>query len=199
MSVLDDLDAERKKYGATMSDDECVALINAVAWANRDDGWGLNQKTGGTRGRRYDGAEVAHDVLHNNRTDRIYDVLISAGAASRPTWNDLGPNNMPPNQGRPWVAPIAPEGAEPGPVDPPDPPDVDLSAALAMLTAIVHELAALHRLVDALTAELAEATDAARRAESVAKDAANKLDALQPPVYRTRILGQTVTLTPEGR
>lgn len=108
-SLLPDLQAERAKYGATMTDDECVELCNAVAWKNRAEGWGLNQKTSGTHGERYDGQGCAHDILHHQPTNGLYDVLIAAGAASTPTWGYLGTNQ---NSSRPWVAPIIPENGE---------------------------------------------------------------------------------------
>lgn len=191
MSILDDLRAERAKYGATMTDDECVELINAVAWANRADGWGLNSKTGGTRGRRYDGAEVAHDVLHNQRTNILYDVLVAAGGHSTPTWNELGPNG---NSSRPWVAPIAPQGEEPEPVDP-DPPPVDLSAVVAALAALGQELAAHRAMLEAIPALAAGERE---RIEAVVKDVAARLDRIAFPSYSGRILGQRFTLTPDA-
>ena len=115
--LLDDLKAARKMYGPTMTDDECVALINAVAWKWRGEGWGLNAKDQGKLGTRYDGRKLAHDVLHHKPTNRMYDVLIAAGAASSPTWGDLGINQ---NEQRPWVAPIEPRAGT-IPVDPPKP------------------------------------------------------------------------------
>lgn len=107
--VYDTLVEERKKYGATMNDNECVELCNTVAWIHRNAGWGLNEKTGGTLGVRYDGQKCAHDILHHRPTNRIYDVLASAGAASTPVWQDKGDNCTPPNQCRPFVSPIVPQ------------------------------------------------------------------------------------------
>ena len=63
MSLLDTIEAVRAVYGPTMSDDECVALCNAVAWIHRAEGFGLSRKTSGTRGRRHDGQECCHDVV----------------------------------------------------------------------------------------------------------------------------------------
>lgn len=114
-SLIDDLIAERAKYGATMSDDECAELVNAVAWQNRADGWGLSGKTFGTHGTLYDGTQIAHDILHHRPSNRLFDVLRAAGAESAPVWNDLGVNTQ---GNRPWTAPIAPRGA---PVPPPGP------------------------------------------------------------------------------
>jgi hypothetical protein len=109
--MLADLQAERAKYGATMNDNQCVELCNAVAYKNRADGWGLNKKDGGTLGTRYDGTTCAHDVLHHQPTNNLYDCLIGAGAQSTPTFNLLGQNT---NSSRPWVAPIVPQSGTGG-------------------------------------------------------------------------------------
>lgn len=182
--ILTSLQRERAKYGATMTDDQCVELINAVAWAHRADGWGVNAKDFGTHGVRYDGARLAHDILHHKPTDRIYDVLASAGAASVPVWQDKGPNTQPPNQGRSWVAPIAPLGAvEPEPGEPPvvPPPACACGYDPAPVLAALESLSAL---VGGLTDELlaqrqvqADTLDTARQALAEAKDVSARLRA----------------------
>ena len=116
--VYDTLVIERAKYGATMSDNECAELMNTVAWIHRVEGWGLNSKTSGTHGTRYDGQGIAHDVLHHQPTNDMFDVLIGAGAQSTPTWNYLGKNQ---NSSRPWIAPIVPKTGG-GEVPKPQPP-----------------------------------------------------------------------------
>jgi hypothetical protein len=161
VSVLDDLRAERAKYGATMTDDQCAELINAVAWKNRADGWGVNSKRSGKHGRRYDGELIAHDILHHKPTDHIYDVLIAAGERSEPTFGDLGPN---PNAGRPWVAPIAPQGT--GPVDPPPPPPPGPDYG-ARLTAIEQALAR----IEARLGTLVDLDPVVRATHDYARDA----------------------------
>lgn len=174
MSILEDLELERQQYGRTMTDDECVELINTVAWKNRHDSWGLNAKPLGKNGTRYDGEKVAHDVLHHKETNIIYDVLVGAGAQSTPTFNKLGVNT---NTARPWVAPIAPqrEGSPLSPTPQPQPPpaaeckfqpcqpcqsqpckfvphdDSDLKAKVAHLTALVENLS--DRLANGLEGE----------------------------------------------
>jgi hypothetical protein len=119
--VLADLHAERAQYGATLTDDQCVELINAVAWKHRHDGWGLSGKTSGTLGTRYDGTTVAHDILHHQPSNHVFDCLQGAGAQSHPVMNDLGVNTQ---AHRPWVAPIAPRGVVDPPPPPPPPPPV---------------------------------------------------------------------------
>lgn len=146
-------------FGPTMTDDECVALCNEVAWQHRADGWGLSAKTSGTRGRRYDGQECAHDILVDAQGIE-YDILTAAGAASTPTWGKSGGKARP---GREWVAPIQPQGAvTPGPVPPPVPTPTpvptkcafvpaDLGPVNLQLTTLFAGLAELTRLVGDLT------------------------------------------------
>ena len=38
-NLLDSVKAERAKYGARMTDDQCAELCNAVAWRHRGEGW----------------------------------------------------------------------------------------------------------------------------------------------------------------
>lgn len=76
-------------------------ILNAVAWANRSAGWGLNQKTSGHRCPSPAGV-IACDVLHHNPSGVIYDVFIDTENSAQPTWGALGP------AGRPFVAPVQP-------------------------------------------------------------------------------------------
>lgn len=181
-AIVASLHEERAHYGATMSDEECVELINAVAWKHRADGWGLSGKDFGTHGVRYDGAQVAHDILHHRPTNRIWDVLGAAGAASTPP-SSLGPGGPPPGSNRPWVAPIVPEGTVPAPTPTPQPvptptpapqPPVDLSAVLAKLDAILAEIAVLRANHDGIAAVATEARDRAADAAFEAKNAAER-------------------------
>lgn len=103
-SLLDDVRAERAKYGASVSGANLGALLNAVAWKNRSSGWGLSRKDFGTQCASPVG-QVACDILYHKPTNTIYDVLIAAGEASTPTWDPLGENT---DSRRPWVAPVQP-------------------------------------------------------------------------------------------
>lgn len=107
MSLLDTIEAVRAVYGPTMSDDECVALCNAVAWIHRAEGFGLSRKTSGTRGRRHDGQECCHDVVML-LDGRYWDILTAAGGASTPNWSST-PNGRITDPARGWLAPIAPK------------------------------------------------------------------------------------------
>lgn len=130
MSVLDTLQRLRRNYGSTMTDDECVALCNDTAWVHRSEGYGVSHKAGGTHGTRYDGEPCCHDVLMM-QDGRYWDVLISAGGVSIPTWG-AQPSGVITDPSRYWVAPIAPQGS----VDPPiPPPTTTLEARVAELEA----------------------------------------------------------------
>ena len=110
MSLLGSIEFERTRYGATMTDDECVALCNAVAWIHRNEQFGLSRKESGTRGRRYDGQECCHDVVMLP-DGRYWDILTAAGGASMPNWpRDDKPAGVITDKARGWVAPIAPQG-----------------------------------------------------------------------------------------
>lgn len=148
-SLLPDLQRARSAYGPTMNEQECVALLNRVAWDHKADGWGLSRKPNGHHGTMSDGTPVAIDVLYHQPSRTVWDVLGSSGAESRPTWNSIKTYDF---NGRPWVAPIAPGSSAPGPIrNPPPPPPVpptnppppvldysrviaDLRASVAMLT-----------------------------------------------------------------
>jgi hypothetical protein len=134
-NLLPDLRAERAKYGETMTNHECVALLNAVAWKNRAVGWGLGSKTTGNRGRRSDGVECSVDGLVS-RDLQFVDALIDAGSLVKPglatpTWNEKGPSP------RAWVAPLDAASVQQPPVveQPPAAPACTCNARLIALEA----------------------------------------------------------------
>ena len=137
-NLLSDVTAERAKYGATMTNDECVALLNAVAWKNRDGGWGLGRKTSGNRGRRSDGVECTVDGLVHRATMTFVDALRDAGGRSEPAWQVAdNPSN------RPWVAPIDSDRRDDVLPPPPPPPPVDLSELRTAIQALSSQVTAL--------------------------------------------------------
>lgn len=109
--LLDDVRAERAKYGTPMELHEMGELVNAVAWENRADGWGLAGKSGGARTKQpHTGVEISRDLLLHQPTGRMYDVLSDVAGQAKPAWNDVGPIDMP------FVKPVNPTGQdEPGP------------------------------------------------------------------------------------
>ena len=128
MSLRATIEAVRAKYGATMNDDQCVALCNEVAWLHKGDGWGVSRKEAGTRGTRYDGQQCCHDVVMQ-RDGRYWDILTAAGGASTPSWSDT-PGGVITDPARGWIAPIVPQGQPgPGPDPTPDPQPVPVPVA----------------------------------------------------------------------
>ena len=99
-SLLSDVQSERSKYGSTMTDEEKGKIVNAVAWNNRDAGWGLSRKTGGTFCTTPAG-QIACDILIHKPTNTWVDTLTDTGAI----WLVINPN---PDPNRQWVAPGQP-------------------------------------------------------------------------------------------
>ena len=129
-SLLATVAKVRSYYGTPMTDDQCVELCNAVAWTHRADGWGLSRKVDGVRGRRYDGQECAHDILHHLPTNLLFDVLAGAPQTATPVWQPKGP---PQSADRTWVAPIPPAYAAPAPPVPPAPSGPTNAEIMAVL------------------------------------------------------------------
>lgn len=94
-SLLSDVEAERAKYGALLSEEEAGTILNTVAWNNRSSGWGLSGKTAGARCTSPAG-EIACDILRHKPTNTIVDVFESGPggdyptAPARPVWSVLG-------------------------------------------------------------------------------------------------------------
>jgi hypothetical protein len=169
-NLLPDVTAERARYGATMTNDECVALLNAVAWKNRDGGWGLGRKTSGNRGRRSDGVECTVDGLVHRDTMTFVDALRDAGGKSEPAWQ-IAPN--PSN--RPWVAPIDPDGRDD--VGPPPPPPVDLGELRTAIQTLTSRMDALETRLAALENRPVVSLD----------EVLARLDALEHAEYKVEI------------
>jgi hypothetical protein len=112
-SLQADVQAEMDRWPTMLTMDQCGEIINNVAWKNKDLGWGVNRKTGGSHAMRHDGALIAIDILHHKPSDHIVDCMLSAPNNDYPnmdpsaSWDDQGVN---PNlaAGRIWIAPIAP-------------------------------------------------------------------------------------------
>jgi len=109
-SLLSDVRAERAKYGNTTTAEETSRILNAVAWKNRDAGWGLLNKPSGTNcpfgfGPDLRPITIACDILFHAPTGLHFDALIDGGqgGTSEPTWRLVGPIDL-----SRWLAPIQP-------------------------------------------------------------------------------------------
>ena len=130
-SLLADVTAERAKYGAVTPSD-VAAILNAVAWRHRSDGWGLLEKTFGANcptGR----TSIACDILVHRPSGQHFDVLRDAEGSASPVWQNKGPIDV-----SRFLAPVDPGGSSGGPVTPPEPqaPQVDLGPLLTRLDAL---------------------------------------------------------------
>jgi hypothetical protein len=145
-NLLQSIRDERRKYGATLSHDECALLCNAVAWRHRADGWGLSAKSGGTYGTLPNGRRIAHDILHHAPSNELVDILTAAGAESQPAWQPVGPPQSP---DRTWVAPIDPATFSAAPVAP-QPPVPGTQPVTESNAAILQAVQALSARLDLL-------------------------------------------------
>lgn len=139
-SLLAEVTAERAKYGAVTPTD-VAAILNAVAWRHRSDGWGLLEKTFGANCPTAT-TRIACDILVHRPSGQHFDVLRDAEGSASPVWQNKGPIDL-----SRFLAPVDPGGSSGGPVIPPEPqgPPVDLGPLLTRLEA-------LERVVQALSA-----------------------------------------------
>lgn len=101
-SLLSDLEEERVKYSTPMTSQELSNLLNAVAWKNQANGWGLLSKTSGNRC-PFASGDISCDILFHKPSGLHYDVLTDAENKADPTWSLVGPMDI-----SRWVAPIQP-------------------------------------------------------------------------------------------
>jgi len=91
---LETLRALRPSYPRTLSGDQLGELLNAAAWAHRDQGYGLLSKPNGANCRQpWTGKAISKDILMLAPDGRIFDCLIDAGGVSTPTWHEKAPIN----------------------------------------------------------------------------------------------------------
>ncbi len=109
----DTLVAMRKTYPTPMSNEQLGELLNAVAWAHRDEGLGLFAKPTGANTRQpRTGKFISRDYLVYE-DGRGFDVLLDAEGKGTPAWgreHDMDTTR--------WVAPV-----DESIVLPPTPPD----------------------------------------------------------------------------
>ena len=165
VSLLSTIQAVRAEYGATMNDDQCAELCNKVAWLHRNDPqqWGLSYKDSGTHGVLKNGTPVAHDIIMSGVTKEGFDVLVSAGAQSTPTWGSVG---LITNPARFWVAPVDPgTGTVPSPNPVPTPTPTPVNCKFVAGKDYSGELAALKTQVDQLAVLIQGIVDAVKAVE----------------------------------
>lgn len=210
-SLLPEIEEARRRYGAKMTSDQCVEMLNRVLWEAPDKRWRLFGKSPGqAHGVRYDGVRVSHDFLIH--TDGLcVDCLTSAGGTgsggpSGPTWG-MRPQVAADGETDTarWVAPIKPQDVpdEPDNPDNPDEPDPDAGQVLERLTAIERAIGDLTGAVEALrqaqTQALGGVRSDVREIGALAQAAAASADkaATRPfPPYSGRV-GLSLRLLPE--
>lgn len=95
------------KYPGSASDETLAKALNEIAWAHREEGFGLSRKEGGRRVKHPILGEIAEDILQLPDGTH-WDVFESAGHG-----NPLKPHqgeSIVPNTPRKWVAPVDPGG-----------------------------------------------------------------------------------------
>ncbi|MBI2068707.1 MAG: hypothetical protein HYT67_01195 [Candidatus Yanofskybacteria bacterium] len=101
-SLLSDVQAERGNYGTPMTPAQLASFLNAVAWKNSSNGWGLLSKPGGTNC-PFASGPVSCDILFHKPSGLHYDVLIDSDGAATPTWSLVGSVET-----SRWLAPVQP-------------------------------------------------------------------------------------------
>ena len=91
-AMRQDVERERARYVGSVSPAQVAAILNAVAWSRRGEGWGLLAKPDGAHVWLGDsGPFIAGDILANSVTRHHYDVLIDWDSGrAEPTWRDAG-------------------------------------------------------------------------------------------------------------
>lgn len=101
-SLESDVRDERQNYGTPITKQQLSDLLNAVAWKNQDDGWGLLSKSGGNNC-PFASGPIACDILFHRPSGLHYDVLVDSEGAATPTWRLVGPIST-----SRWLAPVQP-------------------------------------------------------------------------------------------
>lgn len=172
-SLLPDVEAEYAKYTKPLKPEDYGAILNAVAWKHRADGWGLSVKPDGNRVPSPQGVDVAYDILHHHPTDTLWGCFGDNG----PNWGLEDPHGR---ADRPWLAPIQPSGGDDG--DPGDEDDgqttdpADLVAVLALLHEADERIHHLEVDVGELRRSLAEQEQVMVDAAKAANDRLTKLE-----------------------
>ena len=148
-SLLAEVTAERARYGAVTPAD-VAAILNAVAWRHRSEGWGLLEKTFGANCPTAT-TRIACDILVHRPSGQHFDVLRDAEGSASPDWQNKGPIDL-----SRFLAPVDPGASSGGPVTPPDPqpPAVDLQPLLTRLDALERAVQVLSSTVPPLAQQV---------------------------------------------
>ena len=159
-SLLAEVTIERARYGAVTSSD-VAAILNAVAWRHRSEGWGLLEKTFGANCPTAT-TRIACDILVHRPSGQHFDVLRDAEGSASPVWQNKGPIDL-----SRFLAPVDPGQPSGGPVTPPEPqaPSVDLGPLLTRLDALERAVQALSSSLPPLGHQVDARGRAARRAD----------------------------------
>ncbi len=143
MTHLDTVQAERAKYPPPqygvdeqgervllnpMGNENAARISRAVAWAHRDEGWGLLDKPSGNNVLGY-----SVDVIINARERQVVDILGSSEAECLPVWNAIEWRD---DYAARWRPPLNPDTLVPAEPD---------------LAALAHRVAVLEELVTRIT------------------------------------------------
>lgn len=123
--------------GPITSAGQLADMLNEMAWKHRADGWGVSTKRSGNRCQRFDGQDIACDILHHRPTNQLWDVFVAAGVGERTevTCSQMVGLGTDPN--RPWMAPIEPKNGGGGGTDPKDEEIAALKKQLAAAQATI--------------------------------------------------------------
>ncbi len=180
-NLLGDVQAERAKYPAQMNPSQVAAMLNAVAWTHRSEGFGLLRKGAGNSC-PIAGTYISCDILIHAPSIHHFDVLQDSENSARPQWNDVGlcilsdssgcamDHFLPPTDpGGTGIPPVIPPVIPPG-VSPPGPVLTDLSGVYLRFDDLRSRSESLYAQMERVYADLV-AHDGQRQAQIAGLDA----------------------------
>jgi hypothetical protein len=166
-SLLGSVQAERAKYGASLTPSQVGQMLNAVAWAHRAEGWGLLRKGSGNSCPLGD-TFISCDILIHAPSIKHFDVLIDSEGRAEPNWADAGTCVLSPSSGcemSRFLAPIDPGGSPYVPV-----PTASTPPQVPVLTPAVLDYSRLEAVIREQIQVIQEQNERIR-ADELARDA----------------------------